>query len=56
MGETLVIPNDPDNSYLIRKLEGNAGVGSVMPPPPRMALGAATIAEIRQWIADGALR
>ena len=55
MGQTLVIPGDPDNSYLIQKLEGN-GLGNVMPPPPRAPLAAATIAEIRQWITDGALR
>jgi len=47
-----VSPGDPDNSYLIRKLEGNAGT--------RMPLGAAklpqsTIDEIRQWITEGAL-
>ena len=56
MGATLVIPGDPDNSYLVQKLEGSAAVGSVMPPPPRTTLAPATIAEIRQWISDGALR
>ncbi len=55
MGETLVIPGDPDNSYLIQKLEGN-GLGNVMPPPPRATLPPATIAVIRQWITDGALQ
>jgi len=47
-----VNPGDPNSSYLIRKLEGNAGT--------RMPLGEAklpqsTIDEIRQWITDGAL-
>ena len=56
MGATLVIPGDPDNSYLVQKLEGSAAVGNVMPPPPRATLAPATIAEIRQWIMDGALR
>lgn len=52
----LVAPNDPDNSYLIRKLEGTAGItGSTMPPPPRPAIAAGDIAEIRNWIAGGAL-
>ena len=51
-----VTAGDPDASYLIRKIEGNAGVGTVMPPPPRQPLDPAVIAEIRQWITDGALR
>ena len=46
---------DPDNSYIIQKLEGHAAVGAQMPfgGPP---LAASTIAFIRQWIGDGALR
>ena len=50
-----VKPGDPDNSYLIQKLEGHAAVGAQMPfgRPP---LPAATIAVIRQWITDGALQ
>ena len=47
-----VLPSDPDNSYLIHKLEAN---GTTVMPPSGM-LPAATIAEIRQWIADGAQR
>jgi hypothetical protein len=48
-----VQPGNPDASYLIRKLEGTAAVGSRMPlnGPP---LPASTIAVIRQWIANGA--
>lgn len=48
-----VTPGDPDASYLIRKLEGTAAVGAQMPlgQPP---LPQATIAVIRQWIANGA--
>lgn len=49
-----VLPTDPDNSYLIQKLEGTAATGNVMPPSGM--LPAATIAEIRQWISDGAQR
>ena len=45
---------DPDNSYLIQKLEGTALSGGRMPPAG--ALDPAIIAEIRQWISDGALR
>ncbi len=47
-------PGDPDNSYLVQKIEGHAAVGAQMPfgGPP---LPAATIAVIRQWVSDGAL-
>src|SRR5258708_38117919 len=50
-----VKPGDPDNSYIVQKLEGHAAVGAQMPfgGPP---LSAATIAVLRQWISDGALR
>ncbi len=49
-----VAPGDPNNSYLVRKLEGSASVGAQMPlsAPP---LPRATIDVIRQWIADGAI-
>ena len=49
-----VAPFDPDNSYIIMKLEGAAGIsGSPMPlnPPP---LDPAYIQVIRQWIENGA--
>ncbi len=51
----LVAPSDPDNSYLIQKLEGTAYLGSSMPQ------GAARISQdriniVRQWISDGANR
>jgi hypothetical protein len=46
---------DPDNSYLIQKLEGTASEGAQMPfgGPP---LDQTVIDDIRQWIADGAER
>lgn len=49
-----VDPGDPDNSYLIRKLEGTASEGQLMPlgGPP---IPQATIDFVRQWISDGAL-
>jgi hypothetical protein len=50
-----VAPNDPDNSYLIRKLEGTAGVGGRM-PLGGTPLSQADINVIRQWIIDGAQR
>ncbi len=49
-----VVPMQPDDSYLVHKLEGVATVGGVMPPTGM--LPAADIATIRQWIMDGAER
>jgi hypothetical protein len=52
-----VKPGDPDNSYIIQKLEGHAAVGAQMPfgcPSTQPCLTATTIAFIRQWITDGA--
>ena len=49
-----VVPFQPDDSYLVHKLEGRATVGGVMPPTGM--LQAADIALIRQWITDGAER
>jgi len=48
-----IAPNDPDNSYLVQKIEGIAAFGS------RMPLGGAplpqeTIDFIRQWVSNGA--
>ena len=48
-----VAPGDPDNSYLIQKLEGTAAVGMRM-PLGGAALSQDTIDDVRQWIADGA--
>jgi hypothetical protein len=48
-----VTPGDPDNSYLIQKLDGTAGVGSRMPQGGPF-LDQATMDMIRQWITDGA--
>ena len=49
-----VVPFQPDDSYLVHKLEGNATVGGFMPPTGM--LPAADIALILQWITDGAER
>lgn len=49
-----VAPGNPDQSYLIQKLEGSASEGQRMPlggPPVPQA----TIDFVRQWISDGAL-
>ncbi len=48
-----VKPGDPDNSYLIQKLEGHAAVGARMPFGGPYLSGD-VIAVIRQWILDGA--
>ncbi len=49
-----VAPTDPDNSYIIQKLEGTASVGEQM-PLNQTPLSQTTINTIRQWITDGAL-
>jgi hypothetical protein len=46
-----VLPNDADNSYLIKKLEGTAGSQMPLGGQP---LSAATITKIRTWITNGA--
>jgi hypothetical protein len=46
---------DPNNSYLIQKLEGTASEGEQM-PFGGTPLDQAVIDDIRQWIADGAER
>ena len=48
-----VDPDDPDQSYLIQKLEGTAGIGGQM-PLNAPALPQSTIAFVRQWITEGA--
>jgi hypothetical protein len=49
-----VSPGNPDQSYLIHKLEGTASVGEQMPfgGPP---IPQSVIDFVRQWITDGAL-
>jgi uncharacterized protein (TIGR03118 family) len=45
---------DPDNSYLIQKLEGVAGIGGSRMPLGGPFLDQATIDQIKSWIASGA--
>ncbi len=52
-GVMRVLAGNPDNSYLVQKLEGTASTGGTMPPGG--ALDQATIDTIRQWITDGAI-
>ena len=48
-----VKPHDPDNSYLVQKIQGTAATGERM-PAGMPALPQATIDTIRQWITNGA--
>jgi hypothetical protein len=54
-GETTVVPGNPDASYLVKKLEGDASInGKRMPRngPPYLTTG--QILVIRRWIQLGA--
>jgi len=54
-GATLVIPGDPDNSYLIQKLEGAPTItGGRMPRGTGPFLTAGQMSIIRRWIQLGA--
>ena len=48
-----VLPGDPNNSYIIHKLEGTQSVGSRMPFGGPF-LSQATIDQVRAWIQAGA--
>jgi len=49
-----VKPGDPDNSYIIRKLEGGPDIVGGQMPLNRTPLDQPTINAIRIWIAQGA--
>lgn len=51
---TLVIPGDPDNSYLYIKMKLNPPDGSVMPPDLRPLLSASQLKMFFTWIKEGA--
>ncbi len=56
-GAIRVIPGDPDNSYLVKKLEGASDIAGRRMPfngPPHLTDGQITI--IKRWIANGAPR
>jgi hypothetical protein len=54
-GATRVIPGDPDNSYIVHKLEGSADiVGVRMPRGNGPYLTDGQILVIKRWIANGA--
>lgn len=50
-----VDPRQPDNSYLVMKIEGAPGITGGRMPLGLSPLSAEQIAAIRAWIADGAL-
>ena len=55
MGAIRVVPGDPENSYLIHKLEGRPGIVGVRMPqigPPYLTDG--QILVIKRWIELGA--
>jgi hypothetical protein len=54
-GAVRVIPGDPDNSYLVHKLEGGPDiVGTRMPQTGGPYLADGQMLVIRRWIRDGA--
>ena len=56
-GANRVVPGDPDNSYLIRKVEGASDIGGRRMPnngPPYLTDGQILI--LRRWVAIGAPR
>ena len=52
--ETRVIPGDPQNSYLVKKLEGRDITGERMPRGTGPFLTEGQMLVIRKWIQDGA--
>jgi hypothetical protein len=53
-GATRVIPGDPDNSYLIKKLEGAPDINGTRMPRGNVLLEPGQILVIRRWIQQGA--
>lgn len=54
-GETLVIPGDPDSSYIVRKLEGGPNINGLrMPRTTGPFLTEGQMIVIRRWIKEGA--
>lgn len=50
-----VNPFDPDNSYLVLKIQGSPGISGVQMPASGGPLTQAQIDEVRAWVAAGAL-
>lgn len=54
-GRKRVDPGNPDGSYLLQKLRGDAGISGAQMPLGDAPLSATQLAAIRAWIAAGAL-
>lgn len=50
----LVVPGNPDQSYLLHKVDGRAGISGQRMPLGQAVLSAEQIAAIRTWIQNGA--
>jgi hypothetical protein len=55
-GAIRVIPGDPDNSYLVQKIEGASGLVGVRMPLNGPYLSDGQVRIIRRWIENGAAR
>jgi hypothetical protein len=53
-GEVLVIPFDPDGSYVVKKVENAGGIDGD-PMPPSSVISDQQLALLRDWISLGAL-
>ena len=51
-----VKPGDPDNSYMLQKLQGAPGIVGGQMPLGQQPLPQSTLTAIRQWIANGAMQ
>ena len=52
--ETRIVPGDPDNSYLLKKLRGVDGIFGAQMPLSGGSLTEDEISRIAQWVEDGA--
>ena len=52
----LVVPGDPDSSYVVHKIEGRSSIVGSRMPLGQAALSSQQIADIRNWISNGALQ
>ena len=55
-GAVRIVPGDPDNSYLVQKVEGAAGITGVRMPQGGPYLSEGQILILRRWIQLGAPR
>ena len=53
-GETIVIPNNPENSYMVRKVQGGPNINGARMPMNGPFLSTGQISILRRWIELGA--